>query len=151
MTKSVKKTWTNSDDLYLTTAVENGLPSTTIAKNLDRTLSAVQTRRHLLKNSLVKQKTSSNYTELASSTPDGLKLLTLETGLPIPNGRASNEKVRSQLRKLFENMKVGQSFVVPRKFVYVGHYLVNSEFEAYRIRTTALSKDKEFFRIFRIA
>ncbi len=140
-----KKIWTSSDDTALTQFVAEGLSSRAIGEKLERSTPAVQTRRHLLN---LKKGGQKQEVELA---PDGLVLMTLETGIQPPVGRVRNEQLRNQLRKLFSNMKVGQSFVVPRKAVHIGHYLLSIEFESYRIRTSAVSPDRQFFRIFRIA
>lgn len=137
-----KKIWTNNDDEKLIQLVKEGLPSRVIGEKLERSTLSIQSRRHLLKKEKV------HNVELASN---GLALMVLEDGIQPPPGRSKNEELRNQLRKLFENMKVGQSFVVPRKVVHIIHYLINSEFESYRIRTSAISSDKQFFRIFRIA
>jgi hypothetical protein len=77
--------------------------------------------------------------------------MVLETGVPLPSRGNRNEEARSQMRSLFNQMKVGQSFVVPRKLVHVGVYLINKEFDGYKIKTSATSTDKKFFRIFRVA
>jgi hypothetical protein len=83
---------------------------------------------------------------------DFVAIFQLETGIPVPSkgGRTSSEE-RNQAREVLTKMYPGQSFVVPRRLVHVVRHLANMEFEAYKIKASAIAADKKFFRIFRLA
>jgi hypothetical protein len=153
------KQWSAAEDNYIRMAVEAGTPSSVVASKLGRSIASVQNRKWNLGiegrfgNSPrgSRKKTENKSTKTTQQTPNGLKVLVLETGVPLPSRGNRNEEARTQMRGLFNQMKVGQSFVVPRKLVHVGVYLINKEFEGYKIRTSATAADKKFFRIFRVA
>jgi len=155
------KQWSAAEDNYIRMAVEAGTPSSVVASKLGRSIAAVQGRKWSLgiegrfgnspRGSRKKESASKATGAKVTETPNGLRTMVLETGVPMPSRGNRNEEARSQMRSLFNQMKVGQSFVVPRKLVHVGVYLINKEFEGYKIKTSATSTDKKFFRIFRVA
>lgn len=152
------KQWSTAEDNYIKLAVEQGLPSSVVASKLGRSIASVQNRKWGLgiegrfgNSPRGSRKKSVAVKTPAVQTPQGLKVMTLETGVPMPSRGNRNEEARDQMRSLFNKMTVGQSFVVPRKLVHVGVYLINREFEGYKIRTSATTPDKKFFRIFRVA
>ena len=166
------KAWTGSEDGYIKLAVEKGLSAATVAAKLGRSIAAVQNRkwflglegrfsnspRGLARNETKRTAKTVNTVKAVDSIqlsddelPQGLRLMTLESGVPLPSRGNRNDEAREQMRNLFTKMKVGQSFVVPRKLVHVGVYLINKEFDDYRVKTSATSAEKKFFRIFRIA
>jgi hypothetical protein len=153
------KQWSPAEDNYIRMAVEAGTPSSVVASKLGRSIAAVQGRKWSLGiegrfgNS---PRGTRKGTKTAAPAPvaqatNGLRTMVLESGVPLPSRGNRNEEARSQMRSLFGQMKVGQSFVVPRKLVHVGVYLINKEFEGYKIKTSATAADKKFFRIFRVA
>jgi hypothetical protein len=151
------KQWTAAEDNYIRMAAEAGTVSSVVASKLGRSIASVQNRKWSLGvegrfgNSPrgIRKKETAMKTTVA--TPSGMKIMVLETGVPIPSRGTRNEEARGEMRKLFTQMKKGQSFVVPSKLVHVGVYLINKEFEGYKIKTSATSPEKKFFRIFRIA
>jgi len=94
-----------------------------------------------------------NYLKMAltATPPQGIQLFKIETGVPLPARNGRNEQARSQVRNIFNQIQIGQSFVVPKNMVHVAQYIVNKEFQSYKIRTSATSADKKFFRIYRVA
>jgi len=159
------KQWSSAEDNYIRMAVEAGTPSSVVASKLGRSIAAVQGRKWNLgiegrfgnsprgtrkgTKAAVAPATAAPAAEAQAT--NGLRTMVLESGVPLPSRGNRNEEARGEMRKLFGQMKVGQSFVVPRKLVHVGVYLINKEFEGYKIKTSATAADKKFFRIFRVA
>jgi len=151
------KQWSAAEDNYIRMAVEAGTPSSVVASKLGRSIASVQNRKWSLGiegrfgNSPRGSRKREVVAKAAPQVVGGMKIMVLETGVPVPSRGNRNEEARGQMRSLFSQMKPGQSFVVPRKLVHVGVYLINKEFEGYKIKTSATSPEKKFFRIFRIA
>lgn len=151
------KQWSPAEDNYIRMAVEAGTPSSVVAAKLGRSIASVQNRKWSLGiegrfgYSLRGAQKKETAAKATVPTVSGMKIMVLETGVPIPSRGNRNEEARNEMRSLFTQMKKGQSFVVPRKLVHVGVYLINKEFEGYKIKTSATSPEKKFFRIFRIA
>jgi hypothetical protein len=155
------KQWSPAEDNYIRMAVEAGTPSSVVASKLGRSIASVQGRKWGLGiegrfgNSPRGTRKGTKPAPVAQApevqATNGLRTMVLESGVPLPSRGNRNEVARDQMRKLFGQMKVGQSFVVPRKLVHVGVYLINKEFEGYKIKTSATAADKKFFRIFRVA
>jgi hypothetical protein len=154
------KQWSKAEDNYIKLAVEEKLPSSIVASKLGRSIASIQNRKWTLgiegrfgnsPRGSRKQEKVATRSNPAAQTPQGLKIMTLETGVPMPSRGNRNEEAREQMRGLFNKMTVGQSFVVPRKLVHIGVYLITKEFEGYKIRTSATTPDKQYFRIFRVA
>jgi hypothetical protein len=149
--------WSTAEDNYLQMAAEQNIPAGIVAAKLGRSNASIYTRKWQLgiKNntSVPRVKTSKKQaTKLETPAPKGVQLFTLESGVPVPGrGRHSNDEARTQLRGIFNKMSTGQSFVVPKNVVHVATHLVKKEFGAFKIRTSATSADKKFFRIFRVA
>lgn len=154
--------WTAQEDNYLRMALAESLPSVEVAAKLGRSIASVATRKWTLKlegrfgnspkgstrNFKSNPRTKANQT---ATPPQGIQLFKIETGVPLPARNGRNEEARNQVRNIFKQIQVGQSFVVPRNMVHVAQYIVNKEFQAYKIRTSATSADKKFFRIYRVA
>lgn len=154
--------WTAQEDNYLKMALQNGLSSVEVASKLGRSIASVATRKWTLKlegrfgnspkgstrNFKSNSRTRQNQT---ATPPKGIQLFKIETGVPLPARNGRNEEARSQVRNIFNQIQVGQSFVVPKNMVHVAQYIVNKEFQAYKIRTSATSAEKKFFRIYRVA
>jgi hypothetical protein len=156
--------WTAQEDNYLKMSLEEGLPSVEVAAKLGRSIASLQTRKWTLKlegrfarspkGSTRNFKSTGRTRSKATGTvtaPKGIQLFKIETGVPLPARNGRNEEARNQMREIFNQIKVGQSFVVPKNMVYVAQYIVNKEFQAYKLRTSATSADKKFFRIYRVA
>jgi hypothetical protein len=76
----------------------------------------------------------------------------LESGIPIPSrGSRGNEQIKMQIRNTFMRMEIGNSFVINKEALNSTVYIAKNEFGAYRIKTSATSAEKKFFRIFRVA
>jgi hypothetical protein len=155
------KAWTAEEDNYLALAISENKSLAEVAARLGRTKNGVSFRKHKLgldgKFTKSKRgrkpgwKKATAPTE-ASITPSGMSIMILERGIPVPaRGSKTHESERIKLRELFKIMEVGMSFVVPRNLVHVAKHITTKEFEAYRIKTSATSADKKFFRIFRVA
>jgi hypothetical protein len=155
------KAWTAEEDNYLTLALSENKTLAQVASRLGRTKNAITFRKHILGlegrfgNSGRGRKPNQRkpYSPVTESiTNDGLGIMVLESGIPVPTrGSKVHEAEREKLRDLFRAMHVGMSFVVPRNLVHVAKHIVDKEFEAYRIKTSATSAEKKFFRIFRVA
>lgn len=163
------KAWTPEEDNFLRLAVEQKIPKSVVAGRLGRTKDAIVFRKYVLKiNGAFGRDVRSNAKKLETSNPvsqisqqieaslgqmQTVQTLKLETGIPVPLrfGRTENLMAREKLKILLESMNVGQSFVVPRNLSHVTKHLVLREFESYRIRICAMSRDKKFYRIFRLA
>lgn len=157
--------WTPQEDNYLKIALEEKLPSSEVAARLGRSISSVTTRKWVLgldgrfgrspkgsTRNFVNRRPKTNPINLEYDVPEGIKLFKIESGVPLPSSRnGRNNEARQQLRNLFEKIQTGQSFVVPKKMVHVANYIVNKEFQAYKIRTSATSPEKKFYRIYRVA
>ena len=151
------KQWSSAEDNYIRMAVEQGLCTATVAAKLGRTKASVQNRKWNLGiegrfgSSKGKSVVAPKATKEAK-VPKGIQLFTLESNVPIPSkGKGANEEARNHMRALFNKIQIGQSFVVPKGMVHVVSHLAKKEYEAFRIRTSATSAEKKFFRIFRVA
>jgi hypothetical protein len=80
-----------------------------------------------------------------------LKLLTLESGIPLPARGERDPEFKNLVRDLLKTMKKGQSFVVPKQKIHLIKKMTSSEFENYKIRTSVITPDKKFGRIWRLA
>ena len=154
--------WSTAEDNYIKMAVETGVPASTVASKLGRSIASIQNRKWSLgieerfanspRGSSKAAVAKPAKAAVAKSTNTGVQLFTLESGIPIPTkGQKANEEARTQLRGLFNKMSTGQSFVVPKNIVHVAAHLVKKEFGAFKIRTSATTPEKKFFRIFRVA
>jgi hypothetical protein len=74
----------------------------------------------------------------------------LESGIPLPTKNSRNEEARNKMRSLFNQMRQGQSFVVPKNLLHVAAHLAKKEFGSYKTRSSATAPDKKFYRIFRV-
>ncbi len=159
------KSWTKEEDNYLAMVLEQGTNSASqVASRLGRTKNSIYFRKITLGlgGSFARDKRKKSHERksrlvqpsqtLSVQAPKGLQIMVLEDNIPMPGkNRLKNQEERNQLRKIFEQMNVGQSFAVPRNLVHVAKHLANKEFEAYKIRTSCISVDKKFFRIYRVA
>lgn len=156
--------WTAQEDNYLKMALEEGHTSSEVAARLGRSIASIATRKWTLNlegrfgrspkgstRNFTNRRSKSNSVNTEYAAPKGIELFKIESGVPLPTRNGRNEEAREQLRKIFNQIQAGQSFVVPKNLVHVAHYIVNKEFEAYKIRTSATSADKKFFRIYRVA
>jgi len=151
--------WTADEDNYIRTACAQNVTARVIAAKLGRSAASVHSRKWTLgikndtsvrrKNLPRSPKVTYNTTEFKA--PKGLELFKIESGVPLPTRNGRNEEARNQIRKIFREINVGQSFVVPKNMVHVASYIANKEFESYKIRSSATSADKKFYRIYRVA
>jgi hypothetical protein len=156
--------WTPKEDAYLRMAVEQGLCAAEVGAKLGRSISSIQSRKYVLgiegrftpsprglkRTATQRVKRERPNMELGGMASAGIQILKIETGVPIPT-RGRNEAQRTEIRKVLGEIKVGQSFVVPKSMVHIVRYLVRNEYDAYRTRISATSPDKEFYRLHRIA
>jgi hypothetical protein len=158
--------WSEAEDNYLRMTAEQNMPAGMVAAKLGRTNASVYTRKWTLgiKNNHavprikapkgVKEVSKSQIVKVKTKTDkqSGMQLFALETGVPIPQrGYRGNEEVRMKLINTLERMNPGQSFVIEKGMLNPTVHLAKTQFEAYRIKTSATSADKKFYRIFRLA
>lgn len=154
--------WTEQEDNFIKMALAKKLSSVEVASKLGRSIASVATRKWFLKlegrfgnspkGSTQNFKSKSHTKQKQTATlPQGIQLFKIETGVPLPARNGRNEEARNQVRNIFNQILIGQSFVVPKNMVYVAKYIVDKEFQAYKIRTSATSAEKKFFRIYRVA
>jgi len=154
------KAWTKEEDGYLALALREGISAGEVASRLGRTKNSVYFRKLTLgldgtftRGKATKHEPKSKlvaHTQVTSNKE--FAIFQLETGVPVPTkGGRTNSEERNQAREVLGKMNAGQSFVVPRRLVHVVRHLANMEFEAYKIKASAIAADKKFFRIFRLA
>lgn len=161
---NTKKRWTVSEDTILREAVKSGLGLEDVAQALGRTRESVAGRKWFLKldgrfkgtGKVVHNKqprTQAAKPAQQASENDGL--WQIEDNVPLPTrgnaSKAETEIMIGKVRNLLNQIKVNQSFVIPRNVVRHVLNLAKTEFEAYRLKTSATSKEKKFYRIYRIA
>jgi hypothetical protein len=154
--------WSEAEDNYLRMTAEQNMPAGMVAAKLGRTNASVYTRKWQLgiKNNHAVPRVKAPKTAKIVKTkmtqevkaPKGIQLFQLESGIPIPSrGSRGNEQVKMQIRSTFNRMEVGNSFVINKEVLNSAVYIAKNEYGAYRIKTSATSPDKKFFRIFRVA
>ena len=152
--------WSTEEDNFLRMAAAQNMTSTLMASKLGRTPASVYTRKWQLgiqNNKAVPKikapkaaKVVRTRTAQEVKVPKGVQLFQLESGIPVPS-KGGNEQVKNQIRSTFNKMEVGQSFVINKEALNSTVYIAKMEFGAYRIKTSATSPEKKFFRIFRLA
>lgn len=168
MAEFKKTRWTVSEDTILRESLISNKSAEDVAALLNRTKDSVTTRKWHLKlegrfkapvkseipttQSTVKVNGKTQGVESANEDPF---LWKIEKNVPLPS-RGSGSKEATELliqkvKNLMEKINVGESFVVPRNAVRHIASVAKNEYEAYRIRTSATSKEKKFYRVFRIA
>ena len=156
--------WSAAEDNYLRMTAEQNMPAGMVASKLGRTPASVYTRKWILgikNNHAVPRVKAPKATKVVSkpqivkvktSKSSGMNLFALETGVPVPQrGYRGNEEVRSKIIGTLERMNPGQSFVIEKGMLNPTVHLAKTQFQAYRIKTSATSADKKFYRIFRLA
>jgi len=156
--------WSEAEDNYLRMTAEQNMPAGMVAAKLGRTPASVYTRKWNLgiKNNHAvprikapkgaKVVSKPQIVKIKNNTGSGMNLFTLETGVPVPQrGYRGNEEVRAKLINTLERMNAGQSFVIEKGMLNPTVHLAKTQFQAYRIKTSATSADKKFYRIFRLA
>lgn len=154
--------WDKQEDNYLALALKEGISAGEVANRLGRTKNSIYFRKLKLglegtfvrskKKSKSKHEPKSKLVSVFRDENSQFKIFKLETGIPVPaKGGRTNEQERDQARSVLGSMNTGQSFVVPRRLVHVVRHLASKEFGEYKIRASACSGDKKFYRIFRLA
>ena len=153
--------WSEAEDNYLRMTAEQNMPAPMVAAKLGRTPASVYTRKWNLgiKNNHAvprikapKVVSKPQIVKIKNNTGSGMNLFALETGVPIPQrGYRGNEEVRMKIISTFERMNIGQSFVIEKNMLNPTVHLAKTQFQAYRIKTSATSAEKKFYRIFRLA
>jgi hypothetical protein len=154
--------WSQKEDAYIRIAVEKGLSAAEVGAKLGRSIASVLNRKSTLgiegrftpsprgSKRTATQRKKRNTSVETSGTASGIQILKIETGIPIPT-KGRNEGQRKEIRDLLGKIETGQSFVVPKNLVHVVRYLAKTEFEAYRMRSSPTSTDKQFYRLHRVA
>jgi hypothetical protein len=152
--------WSSEEDQFLRMAAAQNMSAGLIASKLGRTSASVYTRKWQLDiqndktmpkikaPKAAKVKAAPVYK--AANVPTGVQLFALESGVPVPS-KGGNEELKNKIRGTFNRMEVGQSFVINKEVLNSTVYIAKNEFGAYRIKTSATTPDKKFFRIFRLA
>ena len=156
--------WSEAEDNYLRMTAEQNMPAGMVAAKLGRTPASVYTRKWTLgiKNNQAVPRVKApkgakivskpQIVKIKNNIPSGMKLFALETGVPVPQrGYRGNEEVRAKLINTLERMNAGQSFVIEKGMLNPTVHLAKTQFQAYRIKTSATSAEKKFYRIFRLA
>ena len=152
--------WSAEEDNFLRMAAAQNMASTLMASKLGRTAASVYTRKWQLNIQNDKTvprikapktaKVVRTRTSQEVKTPKGIQLFQLESGIPVPS-KGGNEALKNQIRSTFNRMEIGNSFVINKEALNSTVYIAKNEYGAYRIKTSATTPDKKFFRIFRIA
>ena len=161
--------WTLDEDKYIIKSCAENVTAPEMAAKLGRTAMSIYARKSYLgiKNdksvprkkrtkTQVKAKSSKrgrprkNVAEAIYTAPAGLQLFKLESGIPMPTRGERNPEQTAQLRSILQRMEIGNSFVVPKNVVYKATYLANKEFGSYKLRSSATSTDRKWYRIFRV-
>jgi hypothetical protein len=154
--------WSAEEDNFLRMAAAQNMTTTLVASKLGRTPASVYTRKWQLdiQNDKAMPRIKAPKTAKVVRTktaqpvkvPKGVQLFQLESGIPIPSrGSRGNEHLKMQIRSTFNRMEIGNSFVINKEALNSTVYIAKNEFGAYRIKTSATSAEKKFFRIFRVA
>lgn len=155
------KQWTQEEDNYIHIAVQQGISTAKVSERLGRTMASISTRKwslgiedRLLNSKGPKGAKLNRHEILSPSMPSAMSfgpgILELESGIPLPSHNSRNDESRSKMRTLFSQMRQGQSFVIPRKLLHVAVHLGKKEFGSYKLRSSATTPDKQFYRIFRV-
>ena len=153
------KQWTAEEDNYIRIAIQEGRSTAEVSARLGRSVAAISGRKWSLgiegrlSSSKGKKGNKMDRNSVASSTPIlsfGSGIMELESGIPLPTKNSRNEEARNRMRNLFNQMRQGQSFVVPKNLLHVAAHLAKKEFVGYKTRSSATSPDKQFYRIFRV-
>lgn len=152
-----KKRWSKLEDSYIILSLQKGLSTSEIAKTIDRSNAAVSNRKWTLglegrfKNSKKGTAKPSSKRIASVSDQESVETFKLENNIPLPQRIDKNLREKTQLRIIFEQMKPGQSFVVPKGSLYFARAIYKSEFESYRIKISPTPTNGKFYRIFRVA
>jgi len=154
-----KKRWSKLEDSYIILSLYKGLTTSEIAKTLDRSTAAVSNRKWSLglegrfKNSKRGTPRHKGSRKRISSIPalESVETFKLENGIPLPQRKDKNLAVKEMLRSTFNQMKSGQSFVIPKESLYHAREIYKSEFESYRIKISPTPSNGKFYRVFRVA
>jgi len=155
--------WSAEEDNFLRMAAAQNMSTGLMASKLGRTPASVYTRKWNLdiqndksmprikapKTAKITSKVKQTPTSYA---PKGVQLFQLESGIPVPErGNRGDMQAKMQIRSAFDRIQVGQSFVINKEVLHSTNYIAKNEYGAYRIKTSATSPDKKFYRIFRVA
>jgi len=153
---SNKKTtrFTPSEDTMIREAVASGVTLKNLSQALGKSESSISGRKYYLKiegrfGTGSKPKVVVKNNEPVNATEE-INLFLLEDNVPLPS-RTRNEADRNKIREIFKVMQVNQSFAVPRLLSYVATNLAKTEFPEFKIKCTATSQEKKFYRIHRLA
>ena len=155
------KQWTAEEDNYIRIAIQEGRSTAEVSARLGRSIASISGRKWALgiegrlASSKGKKGTKINRHSIAGTTPTtnlsfGSGIMELESGIPLPTKNSRNEEARNKMRSLFNQMRQGQSFVVPKNLLHVAAHLAKKEFGSYKTRSSATAPDKKFYRIFRV-
>ena len=168
MAEFKKTRWTASEDTILKESLFSNKSAEDVAALLNRSKDSVTTRKWHLKldgrfKAPGKSETPTTQgtvkvngkTQVVESASDEPFLWKIEKNVPLPSrgagSKEATELLIQKVKNLMEKIKVGESFVVPRNAVRHIAAVAKSDYEAYKIRTSATSKEKKFYRVFRIA
>jgi hypothetical protein len=152
--------WSPDEDNFLRMAAAQNMAAGLIASKLGRTPASVYTRKWQLdiQNDKTMPRISAPRTGKVKrtrmvqeiKTPSGVQLFALESGIPVPS-KGGNEELKNKIRSTFNRMEIGQSFVINKEVLNSTLYIAKNEFGPYRIKSSATTPDKKFYRIFRLA
>ena len=151
--------WSQEEDQFLAMAAAQNYAPGLVASKLGRTKASIYTRKWQLgiKNDYSVPRVKAPKAPKVKQTttfqaPKGVQLFQLESGIPVPErGNRGDAQAKMQIRSAFERMQIGQSFVINKEVLHSTNYIAKNEYGAYKIKTSATSPDKKFYRIFRVA
>lgn len=154
---SNKKTtrFTPSEDTMIREAIASGVTLKNLSVALGKSESSISGRKYYLK---LEGRFGSGKSAPANVSKSNeqvkeaekITLFILEDDVPMPS-RTRNEEERNKIREILKVMRVNQSFALPRNLSHVAVHLIKTEFPEYKIKCSATSKEKKFYRIYRLA
>lgn len=82
--------------------------------------------------------------------PAEIQTFVLETGVPVTSKGYHNPELAEKITNLFKQMKVGQSFVIPKSNKNIVDSIYKRSFIEYKIVKSAIKPDLIFFRVYRV-
>lgn len=85
-----------------------------------------------------------------TSKKKSLSVFEIEDNVPIPPRGARDPETAAKINSILSNLKVKQSFVVPKNKVHTTQQIAKRDFPNIAIRTSIINPEKKFARIWRI-
>lgn len=153
--------WTRSEDRLLRSALKEGKSASELARNLGVSPTVVYARKVYLglkgrfaragkkvaqTTRLIQTMEAGNFKY--SNSGDSFQL---EDNVEITFRRGKYDQARTKMRNTFENMEVGQSFVIPSTLAYIARKIAQEEFPSMKVRVGFTNAEKNWSRVYRSA